>query len=110
MYRCLQLRLLTWNPSGFPGEAFTKMFRRRDDYQVFEALKGISFSIGQGEVVGVVGRNGTGKSTVLKVIAGIYEPTSGQVETVGKIAAMNSWSLQAFDDVGQRQGVYRWGR
>ena len=69
-------------------EAFTKMFRRRDDYQVFEALKGISFSIGQGEVVGIIGRNGSGKSTVLKVIAGIYEPTSGQVETVGKIAAM----------------------
>ena len=69
-------------------EAFTKMFRRRDDYQVFEALKGVSFTIGRGEVVGIIGRNGSGKSTILKVIAGIYEPTSGQVETVGKVAAM----------------------
>jgi ABC-type polysaccharide/polyol phosphate transport system ATPase subunit len=69
-------------------EAFTKMFRRRDDFQLFEALKGISLTIGKGEVVGIIGRNGSGKSTILKVIAGIYEPTSGQVETVGKIAAM----------------------
>ena len=69
-------------------EAFTKMFRRRDDFQLFEALKGICLTIGKGEVVGIIGRNGSGKSTILKVIAGIYEPTSGQVETVGKIAAM----------------------
>lgn len=69
-------------------EAFTKMFRRRDDFQLFEALKGISLTIGKGEVVGIIGRNGSGKSTILKVIAGIYEPTSGRVETVGKIAAM----------------------
>lgn len=69
-------------------EAFTKMFRRRDDFQLFEALKGISLTIGKGEVVGIIGRNGSGKSTILKVIAGIYEPTSGRVETVGRIAAM----------------------
>ena len=69
-------------------EAFTKMFRRRDDFQLFEALKGISLTIGKGEVVGIIGRNGSGKSTILKVIAGIYEPTSGRVETVGKIAAL----------------------
>ena len=69
-------------------EAFTKMFRRHDDFQLFEALKGISLTIGKGEVVGIIGRNGSGKSTILKVIAGIYEPTSGRVETVGKIAAM----------------------
>jgi ABC-type polysaccharide/polyol phosphate transport system ATPase subunit len=69
-------------------EAFTKMFRRHDDFQLFEALKGISLTIGKGEVVGIIGRNGSGKSTILKVIAGIYEPTSGRVETVGRIAAM----------------------
>ena len=69
-------------------EAFTKMFRRRDDFQLFEALKGICLTIGKGEVVGIIGRNGSGKSTILKVIAGIYQPTSGRVETVGKIAAM----------------------
>ena len=69
-------------------EAFTKMFRRHDDFQLFEALKGISLTIDKGEVVGIIGRNGSGKSTILKVIAGIYEPTSGRVETVGRIAAM----------------------
>jgi ABC-type polysaccharide/polyol phosphate transport system ATPase subunit len=69
-------------------EAFTKLFRQREKHQVFEALKGISFAIGKGEVVGIVGRNGSGKSTILKVIAGIYKPTSGTVQTDGQIAAM----------------------
>jgi lipopolysaccharide transport system ATP-binding protein len=69
-------------------EAFTKMFRGHDHYQMFDALKRVSFSIAPGETVGVVGRNGSGKSTILKVIAGIYRPTSGTVETRGTIAAM----------------------
>jgi ABC-type polysaccharide/polyol phosphate transport system ATPase subunit len=69
-------------------EAFTKMFRRRDEFQVFEALKKVSFQVRSGEVVGIIGRNGSGKSTILKVIAGIYKPTSGLVQTHGRIAAM----------------------
>jgi ABC-type polysaccharide/polyol phosphate transport system ATPase subunit len=69
-------------------EAFTKMFRRRDEFQVFEALKKVSFQVRSGEVVGIIGRNGSGKSTILKVIAGIYKPTSGSVQTRGQIAAM----------------------
>jgi ABC-type polysaccharide/polyol phosphate transport system ATPase subunit len=69
-------------------EAFAHIFRRRTSYYNFEALKGISFSIHDGEVVGILGRNGSGKSTILKIIAGVYRPTSGVVKVSGKVAAL----------------------
>jgi ABC-type polysaccharide/polyol phosphate transport system ATPase subunit len=69
-------------------EAFAHLFRNRTSYYNFEALKGISFTIGDGEVVGIVGRNGSGKSTILKIIAGVYRPTAGLVKVSGKVAAL----------------------
>jgi lipopolysaccharide transport system ATP-binding protein len=69
-------------------EAFAHLFRSRTSYYDFEALKGISFTIGDGEVVGIVGRNGSGKSTILKIVAGVYRPTSGLVKVSGKVAAL----------------------
>ena len=61
-------------------EVFAHLFRNRTSYHNFEALKDVSFTIGDGEVVGVVGRNGSGKSTILKIIAGVYRPTAGAVK------------------------------
>ena len=57
-------------------------------YEDFHALNDVSFSIQRGEVVGIIGRNGSGKSTTLKLISGIYRPTSGAVRTAGRIAPM----------------------
>jgi ABC-2 type transport system ATP-binding protein len=69
-------------------EAFAHLFRNRTSYYNFEALKGISFTIADGEVVGIVGRNGSGKSTILKIMAGVYRPTAGLVKVSGKVAAL----------------------
>lgn len=49
-------------------------------------LKGMSFDISPGEFVGIVGRNGNGKSTLLKILAGVYSPDTGSVEVRGKLA------------------------
>ncbi len=60
----------------------------RKERQYVEALKGVNVEIGHGERVGLVGLNGAGKSTILKVMAGIYPPTSGEAEVVGHVSPM----------------------
>ena len=69
-------------------EAFAHLFRNHSSYYNFEALKGISFAVRHNEVVGIIGRNGSGKSTILKIIAGVYRPTAGIVKVSGKVAAL----------------------
>jgi teichoic acid transport system ATP-binding protein len=82
-----RFRLIRERPDTL-REAFTKIFRKTPTYYEFEALKGISFQVSRGEVVGIIGRNGSGKSTILKVIAGVYVPTGGSVETNGRVAPL----------------------
>lgn len=54
----------------------------------FHALNGISFAVERGQTVGIIGTNGSGKSTILKIITGVLTPTSGQVKVDGKISAL----------------------
>lgn len=69
-------------------ELFARFFRHKTSFHDFEALKNVSFSIHRGEVVGLIGRNGSGKSTTLKIIAGVYRPTAGRVEVNGTVAPL----------------------
>jgi ABC-2 type transport system ATP-binding protein len=69
-------------------EVFAKIVRRRQQLEVFEAVKQVSFLISQGEMVGLIGRNGSGKSTILKIVAGVYEPSDGTVKVHGTIAPL----------------------
>lgn len=65
------------------------LFRgRKNFYKEFWALKGVSFKINKGETVGIIGRNGSGKSTLLQMICGTLNPTSGSIETRGRVAAL----------------------
>ena len=71
-------------------ELFSGLHRgpSRTTYHVFEAVKHVSFQIPHGATVGIIGRNGSGKSTILKIIAGVYKPSSGQVHVFGSIAPL----------------------
>jgi ABC-2 type transport system ATP-binding protein len=56
--------------------------------KAIRAIDGLSLHLGEGDRVGLIGHNGSGKSTILKVIAGIYEPTEGMIEVDGSVATM----------------------
>ena len=61
---------------------------KKQYHRDYYALKDLSFEVGKGEIVGVVGRNGSGKSTILKILTGVLNPTAGSVEMTGKVAAL----------------------
>lgn len=64
-------------------------FIRRKSYHVdFKALNSISFSVNKGECFGIIGTNGSGKSTILKIITGVLQPTTGSVEVNGRVSAL----------------------
>lgn len=62
--------------------------RHREYHRDFYALQGISFTVEKGQTVGIIGTNGSGKSTILKIITGVLTPTSGQVQVNGKVSAL----------------------
>ena len=72
----------------------------------FEALKGISFNVKKGTTLSVIGENGSGKSTLLKILAGISKPTSGIVETSGRISALIELGAGFHPEISGRENVF----
>ena len=61
---------------------------RKKKYREHYALRDVSFSVGKGETVGIIGTNGSGKSTILKIITGVLNPSQGEVTVNGRISAL----------------------
>ncbi len=75
-------------------------------YDQFWALKGISFDVKRGDSVGLIGLNGSGKSTMLKVIAGVLKPTTGNVIVDGSVAPLIELGAGFDFDLTGRENIY----
>lgn len=87
-------------------EFVTAKLRGKIKYQKFTALDDVSFQVRSGEVLGFVGHNGAGKSTMLKVISGILKPTSGTVSANGTIVPMLELGSGFDMDLTGRENIF----
>ena len=87
-------------------EYFIKLAKHELFFEEFRALKHISFDVHRGEVVGLVGTNGSGKSTMLKIIAGVLEPTNGSCRVNGTIAPLIELGAGFDFELTARENIY----
>ena len=83
-----------------------KRLKREISKDSFWALKDISFNVKKGEAVGLVGKNGCGKSTMLKTIAGVLTPTMGTVKVNGTVAPMIELGAGFDPELTARENIF----
>lgn len=87
-------------------EFLPALFRGQGWSEPFYALRDVTFSIARGETVGIIGRNGSGKSTILKLIAGVMTPSEGEVRAAGRISPLIELGAGFHPDLTGRENVY----
>ena len=87
-------------------EFVTTALRGKLEYQEFTALDHVSFQVEKGETLGLIGRNGAGKSTMLKIISGILKPTSGSVVCHGNVVPMLELGSGFDMDLTGRENIF----
>lgn len=85
---------------------FINLFRGRRTYERQRVLKSVSLEIKRGEFFGIVGRNGGGKSTLLKLLAGVYTPDAGHIQVNGKLTPFIELGVGFNPELTGRENVY----
>lgn len=83
--------------------------KRQSPKNIIAALKNISFDVKRGETVGIIGRNGAGKSTILKLISKITYPNHGRVDVQGRIGAFIELGAGLHPELSGRENIYLYG-
>ena len=82
------------------------LFRKRNNYEVRTVLNDISFNVKKGEAVGLIGHNGCGKSTTLKLLTRIIYPDSGSIEVAGRVSSLLELGAGFHPDMSGRENIY----
>ena len=82
------------------------LFRKRNNYEERTVLKNISFDIKKGEAVGLIGHNGCGKSTTLKLLTRIIYPDSGSIEVAGRVSSLLELGAGFHPDMSGKENIY----
>lgn len=82
------------------------LFRSRRRYENREVLKGVSFEVKKGEAIGLIGHNGCGKSTTLKLLTRIMYPDSGSIEMRGRVSSLIELGAGFHPDMSGRENIY----
>lgn len=90
------------------GQSFKEriLFRKRNKYETREVLKGINFSVGKGESIGLIGENGCGKSTMLKLMTRIIYPDKGSIKVQGRVSSLIELGAGFHPDMSGRENIY----
>ena len=93
-------------PQSVLESVISVVSRRRAKAQDLWAVRDVTFDIEPGRCVGIIGRNGSGKSSLLKLIARIIQPTTGQIEVRGRVSALLELGAGFHQDLTGRENIY----
>lgn len=82
------------------------LFRSRNRYEDRWVLKGVSFDVKKGEAIGLIGKNGCGKSTTLKMLTRIMYPTEGSIELKGRVSSLIELGAGFHPDMSGRENIF----
>lgn len=102
----VQLEFPKFFKRSIRNEIIDKMLNKENKFSFYSALKNINLNINEGDKIGLLGANGSGKTSLLKIIAGIYYPNSGSVSVDGKVLTLISLTTGLDPELNGLDNIY----